>query len=305
MRVGIFATANARIAGAPGMALALLCALHVAPPSRSVARETAGAYVADISGLWFVSTNGREDTLRIAYVLSVGSRIVPARPDTGRQSIQILLPSRASMASDCSDTIRFSRIAPCEILLVPPIRKPDSWLQGKLALAMGMLRTHEAERYESLISRGGALRLADGIVRGQGEFVDIAPILAGAAPGRYQLCFVPVDLGNSTAPSDSSCRASIVYDWLPKAPTTAPLPQPVRGLFELRIARASQRSSVWVLIEDADQYASTNRSYARFDTAAMSIRPALTPEAIQRLRRAYLAVLSSPAAKSASASRSR
>ena len=308
MRISIFETWTMWAVRRPRvLTFICLCALHVAPSSRIGAQQAAAGYVADISGSWWVTANGKEDTLRIGSVLAAGSRIVPGRSDSVRQYIQILLPSRASMASDCSDTARFgSRTAPCDVLLVPEMPKAESALQRALALAMGQLRAHHAERYESLISRGGALTLADGVVRGRGDLVVIAPLLASAPPGRYRLCFVPVDLEDTLASSnDGSCRANVAYEWTPQRATAVQLPEPLRGVFTLRVSRASQRSSAWVLIEEDKEYSSVKRAYARFSASVASVRPTLSPEVIQRLLRAYLVALSSSRAQPVSASRSR
>jgi len=83
------------------------------------------------------------------------------------------------------------------------------------------------------------------------------------------------------------------------------LPVPLRGLFELRVARASQRSSLWVLIKEEKEYAAVQQSYTRFSASVTSARPTLAPEALQRLRRAYLAALSSSGAGRVPVSRSR
>jgi hypothetical protein len=282
----------------------ILCSLHVVPSSPIGAQPAAG-YVVDISGSWIATTNGKEKTLQIGSDLFVGGRVVPGgRSDSVRQFIQILLPSRASMASDCSDTTRFTRTAACEVLLVRKMPE-EGVLQRALAMATGHLR-HQPERYESLISRGVAVTLADGVVRGRGELVDIAPLLASAPAGRYRLCFVAVDPEDTLASGgDGSCRATVAYEFSPQRAIAVKLPEPLRGLFELRVARASQRSSLWVLIEEGKDYSSMQRAYTRFSASLTSVRPTLSPEAVQRLRRAYLAALSSGGAAPVSASRSR
>jgi hypothetical protein len=117
---------------------------------------------------------------------------------------------------------------------------------------------------------------------------------------------VPVDSGDATDSSnDGSCRASINYEVLPQRTTGVKLPEPLRGLFELRVARASQRSSLWVLIEEEKEYAAVQQAYTRFSASVTSARPTLSPEALQRLRRAYLAALSSNATTPSAAPRSR
>lgn len=273
-----------------------IAAITVVNAKQVRAQDSVRAYVADVAGQWVVAK--RQDTpLRAGAELYAGDSIVPLARSSG-QRIQIIVLARGAMTSDCGDIRKL-----CKGLAVPDAPPASSWVDRALSLAMTHLHSHEPAQYESLMSRGAAPVMADAVVRAHGDSVDIAPSLAAVQRGQYRVCLVPVELTDTASTVDAlRCEARLRYDWDPRRPAALKAAQPIAGLYELRLWQGSQRSAAWLLIATDTAFVSLHRSFARFNTATARWQRQLAPEALQRVRRAYLAGLAPTATRSATTS---
>jgi hypothetical protein len=157
----------------------------------------------------------------------------------------------------------------------------------------------EPDKYIVPSQRGP--ELSEGVVRLEGNQLDLNPIFKGWEKDRYYLGFRLLSGRGDT--SGSKPLEPVVFDWDPTKPSAVSAAGLKPGLYELTLLKRRdgqyRRTNVntWICISGALEYVKAEEAFQRMVALATKWGEAVSPEAQQGFLRATLEYLSSQKSK--------
>jgi hypothetical protein len=249
--------------------------------------QTPVAYVLEVDGKWFLSSNG-SNLLRPGQKLAAGGVIRIDSPSRSNRIIIANLRGEIIITRNC-EVEACNR--PIKLSGLPAPRS----LAGVVFDAAMDLIWGAPDRYSVHRSRGD--ELSDGVVKLSGDKIDFRPVLK--KPGRYYLRWRTVPAGSEAA-SKWSDSTDVILDSQSVALVTVSSFKP--GLYEVNLLRSmgngyEPTAAAWVLVCAAPAYEKCNASFQEAFELTKKWGDRVKPEAARLFLQAHLDSLARQASK--------
>jgi hypothetical protein len=261
------------------LSLIALIMLILAP--HTLAGKQVG-YVKDMRGDWFLDNR----PLRRGQALPDGGRITYKPSGESHSFIAIGdLNARTVIYKNCDNPGECN-----QPIILTGFEAPEPSLVTTVVGIVMDAFFRKLPEHRSAISRGDALR--EGVVKLEGNKVELSPAFANMKRGKYLLRFVPISR-KPDAKRDASLNMVSFY-WDPQKPAKLEVKGLTRGAYELQQLKLEDwepqepGTEAWILIADAAEYDKALCSYQQAVAITSQWGKDTRPTTIRDFLRAYL-----------------